>query len=47
MSVSGSAMHERMLIVTIHFDLSTPSWGIMSMGKMSATIMPLIIMVET
>ena len=39
-------MHERTLIVTIHFDLSTPSCGMMSMGKMSATIMPLIMMVD-
>ena len=37
-------MIESMPITNIHFVLSTPSMGIMTIGKMSATRMPLIIM---
>ena len=36
---------ERMVIRVIHFPLSTPMAGMMTMGKTSATRMPLIMMV--
>ena len=43
--VSGRAKMERTVISVIHFDLSTPMLGMMTMGNTSATRMPLIMMV--
>jgi hypothetical protein len=40
----GSEIMERMVIVRIHFPLSTPSIGIITIGKIRATRIPLIIM---
>ena len=46
-SVSGRASTDRTLIRAIHLPLSTPSMGMTTMGKISATRMPLIITVVT
>ena len=42
----GSDITERIVITAIHFALSTPSIGIITIGKMRATRIPLIIIVE-